>query len=113
MYSSGQFANRKLIFTFLCLLTIFLSACDLLGGNTNQQGTRLVKAAAKYQVYIDPQIGISDISTLDPAQVNDSFSANAVQMIFTGLVQLDDKLQVRPQLAQSWDESTNGLEWTF
>jgi oligopeptide transport system substrate-binding protein len=113
MYSGGQFTNRKHIFAFLCLLTIFLSACDLFGGNNDHQLTRLVKAAAKYQVYIDPQIGISDLSTLDPAQVNDTSSANAIQMVFTGLVQLDDKLQVRPQLAQSWDESSNGLTWTF
>src|SRR5215472_3529677 len=113
MYSSGQCTNKKLIFAFLCLLTIFLSACDLFGGNNNHQAPGLVKAAAKYQVYIEPQIGISDISTLDPAQVNDPFSANAIQMIFTGLVQLDDRLQVRPQLAQSWDESPDGLTWTF
>src|SRR5437016_11780002 len=113
MYSGGQFTSRKHIFAFLCLLTIILSACDLFGGNNNHQLTRLVKAAAKYQVYIDPQIGISDISTLDPAQVNDSFSANAIQMVFTGLVQLDDRLQLRPQLAQSWDESPDGLTWTF
>src|SRR6266567_2162490 len=113
MYSSGQFTRRKHIFAFLCLLTIFLSACDIFGGNNNHQVPKLVKAATRYQVYIDPQIGVSDISTLDPAQVNDSFSANAIQMVFTGLVQLDDKLQVRPQLAQSWDESSDGLTWTF
>src|SRR5215471_19117156 len=113
MYSSGQCTNKKLIFAFLCLLTIFLSACDLFGGNNNHQAPGLVKAAAKYQVYIEPQIGISDISTLDPAQVNDPFSANAIQLIFTGLVQLDDRPQVRPQLAQSWDESPDALTWTF
>ncbi len=113
MYSGGQFTSRKHIFAFLCLLTIFLSACDIFGGNNNHQVPKLVKAATRYQVYIDPQIGVSDISTLDPAQVNDSSSANAIQMVFTGLVQLDDKLQVHPQLAQSWDESSNGLTWTF
>src|SRR5215831_2466005 len=113
MYSAGQFTSRKSVFAFLCLLTVFLSACDLFGGNNNQQTPRLVKAATKYQVYIAPQIGVADISTLDPALVNDSFSADAVQMIFTGLVQFDDKLQVRPQLAQSWEESADGLKWTF
>src|SRR6266699_2665153 len=113
MYSGRQFTSRKLIYTLLCLLTVILSACDLFGGNNNQQIPKLVKAATKFQVYIAPQIGISDISTLDPALVNDSFSANAIQMIFTGLVQFDDKLQVRPQLAQSWEESANGMTWTF
>ncbi|MDQ2714089.1 MAG: peptide ABC transporter substrate-binding protein [Chloroflexota bacterium] len=34
-------------------------------------------------------------------------------MVFTGLVQLNDKLEVRPQLAASWSESANSLTWTF
>jgi len=35
------------------------------------------------------------------------------QMVFTGLVQLDDKFQIQPQLAQSWQQSSDGLTWTF
>src|SRR5439155_7087297 len=33
--------------------------------------------------------------------------------VFTGLVGFDDKLNVTPELAQSWDESPDGLTWTF
>jgi len=114
MYISRQFVGKKLTLIFFCLLAILLNACDVFGGNNNiHQAPKLVKAATRYQVYIAPQIGISDISTLDPALANDTFSVNAIQMIFTGLVQLDDDLQIRPQLAQSWDESSDGLTWTF
>jgi peptide/nickel transport system substrate-binding protein/oligopeptide transport system substrate-binding protein len=34
-------------------------------------------------------------------------------MIYTGLVQFGDDLNVKGQLAQSWDQSSNGLTWTF
>lgn len=54
-----------------------------------------------------------DITTLDPAQASDIFSAQAVQMVFTGLVQYNDQLQVVPQLALSYDVSSDGLTWTF
>src|SRR5437660_7971453 len=96
----------------LCLLVILLAACDT-GGNP--QALKLVKAPASKQVYTVPQVGISDITTLDPALVmtGDQASMSAIQMIYTGLVQLDDKLQVQPQLAQSWDVSADGTTYTF
>ena len=79
------------------------------------QAKKLVKAPASKQVYTVPQVGITDIATLDPALVlaADQPSMSAIQMIYTGLVQLDDKLQVQPQLAASWDVSSDGLSWTF
>jgi peptide/nickel transport system substrate-binding protein/oligopeptide transport system substrate-binding protein len=73
-----------------------------------------VKAPANKQIYTVPQVGISKI-TLDPALVlsADQASMNAISMIYTGLVQLNDKLEVEPQLAQSWDVSPDGLTYTF
>jgi oligopeptide transport system substrate-binding protein len=98
---------------FLCLLALLLVGCDLNGGNP--QPKKLVKAPANQQIYTVPQVGISDIATLDPALVlgTDQPSMNAVQMLYTGLVQLNDKLQVEPQLASSWDVSSDGLTYTF
>src|SRR5579863_9303804 len=94
---------------FIFLLAILLVAC--LGGPSQKT---LVKAPASKQVYRVPQIG-SDITTLDPALVlpTDKPSLDAIQMLFTGLVALDDHLQVVPQLAQSWDLSSDGVTWTF
>jgi oligopeptide transport system substrate-binding protein len=103
----------KLLPIFLCLLALLLVGCDLNGGNP--QLKKLVKAPANKQIYTVPQVGISDIATLDPALVlaTDQPSMNAVQMLYTGLVQLNDKLQVEPQLASSWDVSSDGLTYTF
>jgi len=113
MVTARKFPNRFLPL-FFCLLAILLTGCELFGGNnTTTQPKKAVKLPADKQVYITPQIGIPDITTLDPALASDQASITAIQMIFTGLVQVDDKLQIHPQLAQSWDVSSDGLTWTF
>jgi oligopeptide transport system substrate-binding protein len=89
-----------------CLL--LLTACNIFGGNPAQ-----VKVPGNQQVYTVPVVGVPDFNTLDPALVDDAASINAVQMIFTGLVQLDDHLQLHPQLAQSWQVNSDGVTWIF
>jgi oligopeptide transport system substrate-binding protein len=105
--SSGQ-VPFYLILT-LALLWPLLTACTLF----NTQPKPLVKAPPKQQIYTVPEAGMSDLATLDPALAHDPASMSAVQMLFTGLVQYDDKLQIRPQLAASWAQSPDGLSWTF
>src|SRR5437899_4280107 len=93
----------------LCLLLVLLSACSLFG----DASPHMVKAPANKQTYVIPQVGITDLDTLDPALAHDDASIHAVQMLYTGLVQLNDKLEVVPQLAQSWQTDSDGLTWTF
>ncbi|MBX5450604.1 MAG: peptide ABC transporter substrate-binding protein, partial [Thermogemmatispora sp.] len=93
----------------LSLLVILLGACGGNAGNT----TAARKAPPSQQVFVEPERGISDLSTFDPAQAFDVPSVTAIQMVFTGLVSLDKDLVVRPQLASSWTVSPNGLTWTF
>ncbi len=102
----------KLLPISFCLLSLLLTSCTLFGGNTPPKKS-LVKAPASKQVYTIPETGITDFDTLDPALVHDSTSTTAIQMMYTGLVQLDDQLQIHPQLAQSWSQSSDGLTWTF
>jgi peptide/nickel transport system substrate-binding protein/oligopeptide transport system substrate-binding protein len=73
----------------------------------------LVKAPANKQIYTVPEVNVSDFDTLDPALASDTVSISAIQMIYTGLVQLNSELQIEPQLAQSWEQSADGLSWTF
>ncbi|MFL5626781.1 MAG: ABC transporter substrate-binding protein [Ktedonobacteraceae bacterium] len=110
--STGKCIRCKLLPIALCLLILLLAGCDT-GGNPQPQ--KLVKAPESKQIYSVPQVGVTDITTLDPALVMaaDQPSMSAIQMIYTGLVQLDDKLQVQPQLAQSWDVSADGTAYTF
>ncbi len=71
------------------------------------------KAAANKQIAILPESGISDIATFDPGLSTDLPSIAAIDLVFTGLVQLDDKLEVKPQLATSYSVAADGLTWTF
>src|SRR5579875_80892 len=106
-----MYPGKKCSIVLLCFMAILLSACNPFGGNS--QPVKPVKAPPSQQVYISPLEGISDIQTFDPALAYDASSISAIQMVFTGLVQLNDKLQVVPQLAESWKISDDGLTWTF
>ncbi len=96
----------------LCLISFLLTSCSLFGGNTPPKQS-LVKAPAKKQIFTIPETGVTDFATLDPALTHDNASTSAIQMFYTGLVQLDDKLQIHPQLAQSWSQGSDGMTWTF
>jgi oligopeptide transport system substrate-binding protein len=51
--------------------------------------------------------------TLDPALTAESLSGMYIFQIFSGLVRLDDNLQIAPDIARSWDKSTDGTKFTF
>jgi len=51
--------------------------------------------------------------TLDPALAEDSTSAEYLDKLFVGLVSLDDKLEVQPELAERWTLSADGRVYTF
>jgi oligopeptide transport system substrate-binding protein len=97
--------------SLLCLVSLLVSACGgSSGGNsTSNSGT---KAPANQQIY-RWAFRLPDINTFDPGISTDATSINAINMVFTGLVQLDDNLNIQPQMAQSYDKSTDGLTYTF
>ena len=51
--------------------------------------------------------------TLDPATAAEASSAQYIVQIFSGLVRLDKNMDVVPDIAQSWDKSTDGKTYTF
>ena len=106
---SGKKFTVTILVPLLCLLTMMLAACGSQGGAP--QGGSTAKAPDDKQVLHYPVVG--DISTLDPALVEDTDSNFPIQCIFTGLVTLDKGLNVVPQLAESYKPSADGLTWTF
>ncbi len=58
-------------------------------------------------------LGARDPSTLDPALAIDVTSAFIIRQLFSGLTRLDSKLEVQPDLAESWQVSPDGLTYTF
>ncbi|HKV01723.1 MAG TPA: peptide ABC transporter substrate-binding protein, partial [Ktedonobacteraceae bacterium] len=103
---SGKKFTAGFLSALLCLMVMFLAAC---GSNTSVTAQ---KAPADKQVYVLPEDSVPDIQTFDPGLSTDLPSIQAIDMVFTGLVQLDDKMAVRPQLASSWNLAPDGLTWT-
>src|ERR1051326_5821492 len=69
---------------------------------------------ANSQKLVLPNVGTQDVKTLDPGLLGDLSSAYALQLISNGLVTLDAAtLQVKPDLATSWETSSDGKTWTF
>jgi oligopeptide transport system substrate-binding protein len=106
MMQSGK-RLRAMLPILLCVLTTLLVAC---GGGGSGSGT---KAPANQQIFVYPQWGISDIKSFDPALAQDVPSSTAIDLVFTGLVQLNDKLQVVDQMAASHSVGADGTTWTF
>ncbi len=112
----GKKLSLGILPTFLCLLSLLIVACGGGGSTgTNTTSTQAAKAAANKQVFVGSraEVGVSDIKTFDPALSTDAPSINAIDMVFTGLVQLDNNLSVKGELAQSYSVGSDGVTWTF
>ena len=53
------------------------------------------------------------IASLDPAYARDQACIWATNQIYNGLVQLDDRLEILPCIARSWNISNGGLIYSF
>lgn len=96
--------SKKLLFSFV--LVCLLCGCGLLDNNDDP--------AAQYDVDHDNAIYLrgGQPLTMDPATTHAS-PADALGHIFSGLVTLDNNLQVQPDLAAGWTVSDDGLIYTF
>jgi ABC-type transport system substrate-binding protein len=51
--------------------------------------------------------------TLDPATYTNITDCEMLYPIFDSLLAMDENLNVLPELARTWQESSEGLSWTF
>ena len=112
---SGKKLTLGILPTFLCLVSMLVVACGGGGGGSGTGNTQAQKAADSKQVFVSgyAEEGVADIKTFDPALSTDAPSLYAIDMVFTGLVQLDDNLAVKGELAQSYSVGSDGVTWTF
>lgn len=100
MHKKTFFASQG--FLLLAALGIILVGCGSTGSSSAKQ------------VLNYANIGTQDIKTMDPATVTDISSAQAIELVFSGLVSLDPKtLKVVPDIATNWDISDQGKRYTF
>lgn len=80
-------------------------------------GLLLVSCKKETSNYTDSQVfrynEHANITTLDPAFAKDLRTIWVTNQLFNGLVQLDDQLEVQPDIAHSWSISDDGKTYQF
>ncbi|QQS28725.1 MAG: ABC transporter substrate-binding protein [Sphingobacteriales bacterium] len=94
------FFLKRLIIPFCCF-TLFICCGD-------STGNKDIKDAKIFRYNQS-----SGITSLDPAFAKDQANIWAINQLFNGLVQMNDRLEVIPAIAKSWEISPDGLTYTF
>lgn len=84
------------------LVALFFSFFYSCSDSQKQQGKSVFR-------YNEP----ANITTLDPAFAKDQTVIWAVNQLYNGLIQLDDRMEIMPCIAKSWNISESGLQYTF
>ncbi len=85
-----------------CILAVLLAGCN----NPQDKIIPPGKTDVLNLYGIDPH-------TLDPAISGDSTSHQYVMQIFSGLIRLDNDLELIPDIARKWEVSDDGTTYTF
>lgn len=100
--------------TLLTLLTILLVVGTVLAGCGSKNaggGSKENASAAKDQIL---HMNLSaEPPTFDPAQAQDSQAHTVLNMMYEGLVRLDENSKPVPGVAEKWDISSDGLKYVF
>lgn len=93
-----KFLIPKLL--FLAVLMIIQTGCQPSSNNTNDN------SVFRYNEH-------KNISSLDPAFAKDNANIWAVNQLFNGLVQMGQDMTVKPCIAEAWEISKDGKQYTF
>lgn len=92
--------GRSRLLLFATLASLLLLSCS------NRETTFDASQVFRYNQH-------ANLITLDPAFAKDLRTIWAVKQLFNGLVQLDDSLNVRPDIAKKWSISEDGKTYEF
>lgn len=90
---------RKL-FLILLAFAFVVSCGGEKGNNAGDKGT------VSFNIEVEP-------TSLDPQLLTDEAGLNVAQFLYEGLVRLNDKDEIIPAGAESWEISEDGKTWTF
>src|SRR4030067_1507926 len=94
----------------VCRLTILLSLIVGMGFLGCDQAPLLPQKSYGDSLII---ITYHPPTSINPLTSISGISSQIVDVVFDGLVRIDEHLEARPALASSWQISDNGLLWTF
>jgi peptide/nickel transport system substrate-binding protein len=94
----------KHLFVLYCYLSILVAVFVLNSCNTQKQIES--SKVFRYNEY-------RNVTSLDPAFSRNPQNIWPINQLFNGLVQLNKKLEVVPEIANSWTISSDGLTYVF
>ncbi|PZW29386.1 peptide/nickel transport system substrate-binding protein/oligopeptide transport system substrate-binding protein [Thermosporothrix hazakensis] len=95
----------SIVLTMLALLVVACGGSS--GNNANTSGK------AEDQILVLPIAGVEMVKSLDPPMIGESNSSSVARKIFTGLVEFDNNLKLKGQLAQEFKQEADGVTYTF
>ncbi len=96
------------LLTVILLIAVMITGCTNVGiNNSAPTATEIAEGLNILNLADDGPI------TLDPATAAESQSVSYIVQIFSGLVRLDENLQIIPDIARTWDKSADGMTFTF
>ena len=90
---------KRLANVFFALAVVF--GCVALASISADAGEKVLRVAQQ-----------ADINGLDPHKITDVYSGTVLRQIYNGLVQPDEHMEFKPDLAKSW-ENPDDLTWVF
>lgn len=89
------------------IIALIVMTVALSGAMANQPGdNRPTGGTLNYGEYGRP-------ATLDPITGNDMISMRITELLFNGLIGIDEKQEIVPELAERWEISGEGRQYTF
>ncbi len=101
--------KRSFSLSLILLLTIVVSC----GRPPGPPPTPPPSSPATEEQVLTLTLSAYDPPTLDPALCTDSTSSFVIRQLYSGLVTLDENLEVVPDLATGWEISPDGRVYTF
>ncbi|MBP1999206.1 oligopeptide transport system substrate-binding protein [Paenibacillus shirakamiensis] len=98
------------LLTLILALSTILAACGDKKEAGSTEGTATTKLAADQTFHINLA---SEPPTLDPAQSQDNVSSSIIRTLFEGLTNKDKDGNITPGVAEKWEPSADGKEYTF
>ncbi|HYF94601.1 MAG TPA: peptide-binding protein [Symbiobacteriaceae bacterium] len=113
-----NFKRHAVLLAGILACGLLVSACS--GSSTAPAAKPAAPEAPKQEAPQTPKVqgrltwsGVGEPVNFNPILQSDVNSAWVAQRVFSGLVEINEKLEVAPDLATGWTQSTDGLAWTF
>jgi peptide/nickel transport system substrate-binding protein len=113
-------AKRPAAWLLLLAAAVFATACGTRPEPPATTAAPVEKVTTQPNVKKEPKVqgrltwsSVGEPVNLNPILHVDTNSAWVTQRVFSGLVSINEQLEVAPDIALSWDQSPDGLVWTF